>query len=196
MDQFLDSIWFTIVKLVGYIVKFLDLITSPLDKLGPLLAISFLTLLTYIITKYLSRFKTKRYKRLQKEFVYWYNLRNEALKCNDPEKGKALAKNIDQAELNKVYYDYFFEGLLNSLITKYLPLLSMLAYVNEKYKPENLLKLFGRNYVFKFNYFGKPILVGSVAWFILSLIIIYIIFFMVKLVLKKYGILKTKKIVA
>jgi hypothetical protein len=39
-------------------------------------------------------FKTKRYKKLQKEFHHWYKMRQEALKCEDPAKAKLLAKNM------------------------------------------------------------------------------------------------------
>jgi hypothetical protein len=144
--------------------------------------------LTVAATKILSKiYKTKRYLQLQKEFRYWYDLRNEALTCKDPEKGKALAKNIDQARLNKVYYDYFFEGLLNSIPTKYLPILIMLAYVNEAFKPDKLLELFGRDYIFKFvNFDGNVIKIGSVLWFVMSMLLIYAIWFLAEKLYSKY----------
>ncbi|MBW1711285.1 MAG: hypothetical protein JRJ73_15650 [Deltaproteobacteria bacterium] len=132
-------------------------------------------------------FKTKRHKQLQKEFVYYYNLRQEALKCEDREKGKLLAKNIDQAELNKVYYNYFLEGFLNGLLTRYLPIFSFLAYVNEAYKPENLLKLFGREYVLKFrNFSGEEILIGAIFWFVISVLLIYLAWFIIGRIFSKY----------
>jgi len=87
------------------------------------------------------------HKKLQKEFHHWYKMRQEALKCEDPAKAKLLAKNIDQAKLNKLYYDYFFEGLMNNLATLYLPIFILLAYVNEAYRSSNLSKLFGRDYI-------------------------------------------------
>ena len=39
-------------------------------------------------------------------------------------------------------------------MTKYLPILLLLAYVNETYRPANLLKLFGREYVFRLGHFA------------------------------------------
>lgn len=182
MDNLMDIMWFKIVAGAQYLKEFVDILTSPLNQLGPAVAILIMALVTVMITKSLRRvFKTKRYQQLQKEFRHWYNLRQEALKCEDPEKAKLLAKNIDQAKLNKVYYDYFFEGLLNNLATKYLPILIVLAYVNQAYHPVNLLKLFGREYIFKFARSGSdPILVGSVFWFILSILLVHLAWYLVK----------------
>ena len=59
------------------------------------------------------------------------------------EKGKALAKNIDQAQLNRVYYDYFFEGLMKSFITNVLPILVAASYVTAVYTPSALMQRFG-----------------------------------------------------
>ncbi len=181
MEDALDTLWFKIVSLVHYIKTFLDVIFAPLNSLGPAFAIFIIALITVLIAKFLTKhFKTKRYKQLQKEFVYYYNLRQEALKCEDREKGKLLAKNIDQAELNKVYYNYFLEGFLSGLLTKYLPIFSFLAYVNEAYKASNLLKLFGREYVFKFrSYNGEYVIVGGVFWFVVSIVIIYLAWFII-----------------
>jgi hypothetical protein len=141
--------------------------------------ISAIVIITVAVTKYLGKhYKTKRYVELEKEFKYWLNLRNEASNCGDAEKGKELAKNIDQANLNRVYYDYFFEGLLSGLLTKCLPVLIMLAYVNDAFKPDRLLKNFGREYIFKFsNSNGKEFFVGSVFWFVLSMLLVYLAWF-------------------
>ena len=181
MEDALDTLWFKIVSLVHYIKTFLDVIFAPLNSLGPAFAIFIIALITVLIAKFLTKhFKTKRYKQLQKEFVYYYNLRQEALKCEDREKGKLLAKNIDQAELNKVYYNYFLEGFLSGLLTKYLPIFSFLAYVNEAYKASNLLKLFEREYMFKFrSYNGEYVIVGGVFWFVVSIVIIYLAWFII-----------------
>jgi hypothetical protein len=180
MENLLDVIWLKILILVQYFVKCLDFLLAPLNPLGPAMTILAIVLVTVATTKFLSKnYKTKRYLKLEKEFRHWFNLRNEALTCQDRHKGKELAKNIDQARLNKVYYDYFFEGLLSSLLTKYLPILIMLAYVNEAFKPDNLLKKFGREYIFKFaNYNGEEIIVGSVFWFVLSMLLVYLIWFL------------------
>ena len=187
MEDALDTLWLKIVAGVHYIKTFLDIIFAPLNALGPIFAIFIIALVTVLIAKFLTKhFKTERYKKLQKEFVHYYNLRQEALKCEDREKGKLLAKNIDQAELNKVYYNYFFEGFLNGLLTKYLPIFSFLAYVNEAYRPKNLLKLFGREYVFKFGHAGgEGIYVGALFWFILSIVMIYLGWFLIRRLLTK-----------
>ena len=114
-------------------------------------------------------------------------MRQEVMKCEDHEKSKLLAKNIDQAELNKAYYDYFFEGFLIRLMTRLLPILSFLAYVNEAYKTSNLLKLFGREYVFKFkSYNGEEVVIGAVFWFIISIFLVYLGWFIVRKIWLKY----------
>jgi len=179
MEDVFDIVWLKILVLIHTFVKGLDFIFAPLNPLGPAVMILVIVLLTIASTKFLSKiYKTKRYLKLQKEFQYWYNLRNEALTCKDPDKGKALAKNIDQAQLNKVYYDYFFEGLLNSIPTKYLPILIMIAYVNEAFKSEKLLKIFGKEYIFKFvNIDGNVIKIGAVFWFVLSMLLVYLVWF-------------------
>ena len=188
MEDFLDGLWLNILVLVHYIKTFLDLIFTPLNSLGPAFAIFIIAFITVIITKILTKaFITKRYKVLKKKFEYWYNMRQEAMKCEDREKSKLLAKNIDQAKLNKAYYDYFFEGFLIRLMTRLLPILSFLAYVNEAYKASNLLKLFGREYVFKFkSYNGEEVVIGAVFWFILSIFLVYLSWFIVKKIWSKY----------
>ena len=149
MDEILDIVWFKIVAGAQYGKELLDVLLSPLNTLGPVIAIWLIAAMTVVLTTLLSKnIKTKRYAQLQKEFVHWFNLRQEALKCADRDKAQRLAKNIDQAKLNKVYYDYFFEGFMLSLATKFLPVMTVLAYINESYRPENLLVLFGREYVF------------------------------------------------
>ncbi|MCJ7541150.1 MAG: hypothetical protein MUO88_15980 [Desulfobacterales bacterium] len=188
MEDVFDIIWLKILVLIHFFVKGLDFIFTPLNPLGPAVVILVIVLLTVASTKFLSKiYKTKRYLKLQKEFQYWYNLRNEALTIKDPEKGKALAKNIDQAKLNKVYYDYFFEGLLNSIPTKHLPILIMLAYVNEAFNPDKLLEYFGRDYILKFaNFNGNVIKISAVLWFVLSMILVYLAWFVCEKLYFKY----------
>ncbi|MBW2602989.1 MAG: hypothetical protein JRE28_01565 [Deltaproteobacteria bacterium] len=188
MEDVFDILWLKILVLIHTSVKGLDFLFAPLNPLGPAVVILVIVLLTVASTKFLSKiYKTKRYLKLQKEFQHWYNLRNEALTCKDPEKGKALAKNIDQARLNKVYYDYFFEGLLNSIPTKYLPILLMLAYVNEAFKSDRLLETFGRDYIFKFaNFDGNVINISAVFWFVLSMLLVYLIWFLVEKLYPKF----------
>ncbi len=176
MEALLDIVWHHILLAVGYARSLLDLVFSPLNALGPAIAISIIALITVGITKFLSsRFKTRRYLQLQQQFRHWYQVRQEALKCEDPEKAKRLAKNIDEARLNKLYYDYFFEGLMNSLATKYLPIFIMLAYVNETYRPAALAKRFGREAVLTFGGANSSVPpVGAVFWFVLSLLFFYL----------------------
>ena len=175
MESFLDTLWLRIEAVVHHIKALLDTAFSPLNVLGPAGAIFIIAFLTVLLTKFFSkRFNTRRYRMLRDQFQYWYNLRQEANRCEDPEKAKLLKRNIDQAELNRVYYDYFFEGLMKSLLTRYLPLFLMLAYVNEGFKSSRLLERFGRPYVFKIPAFSdKPFLMGSVFWFFLSVLISY-----------------------
>jgi len=188
MEDLLDALWFKILDLIHYVANFLDLIFAPLNFFGPVIAISTIAFITVILTKILTKiFKTKRYQKLQIEFDHWYNIRQEALKCEDYDKGKRLARNIDQAKLNQVYYNYFFEGFMLGLATKYLPILLLLAYVNEAYKPSNLQKLFGREYVFKFGSSnGEAVLFGAVFWFIVSILLIFLGWFIIGRLYKKY----------
>jgi uncharacterized membrane protein (DUF106 family) len=189
MEAFLDIVWHNIVVAVQYAKNFLDIVISPLNALGPAVAIATIALITVVITKILSkRFKTRRYKELRKQFEYWLGVRQEAQKCEDPDKARLLTKNIDQAKLNKLYYDYFFEGLLNNLATIYLPIFILLAYINEAYRSSNLAKLFGRNYIFKFGGDpGQPMLIGAVFWFVLSLFLIYLGWYIVKKIYARYA---------
>jgi uncharacterized membrane protein (DUF106 family) len=189
MEAFLDIVWHNIVVAVQYAKNFLDIVISPLNALGPAVAIATIALITVVITKVLSkRFKTRRYKELRKQFEYWLGVRQEAQKCEDPDKAKLLAKNIDQAKLNKLYYDYFFEGLLNNLATLYLPIFILLAYINEAYRSSNLSKLFGRDYIFKFGGdLGQPMSIGAVFWFVLSLFLIYLGWYIVKKIYARYA---------
>ena len=195
MEAFLDIVWHNIVVAVQYAKNFLDVVVSPLNALGPAVAIAIIALITVIITKILSkRFKTRRYKELRKQFEYWLGIRQEAQKCEDPDKARLLTKNIDQAKLNKLYYDYFFEGLLNNLATIYLPIFILLAYINEAYRSSNLAKLFGRDYIFKFGGDpGQPILIGAVFWFVLSLFLIYVGWYIVKKIYACYAATHTKQ---
>lgn len=189
MEEFLDTLWFKIEGLIHYLRGFLDLLFGPLNYLGPAVAIATMALITVAVTKYLSKkFKTKRYRELKKEFFHWYNVRQEATKCEDYEKGKLLAKNIDSAKLNKVYYELFLEGLLNNVLTMYLPILLVLAYVNETYKSAHLLKLFGRDYILRlWSFHGDTLAVGAAFWFVLSLLLIYLCWFIVEKIYGKFA---------
>jgi hypothetical protein len=175
MDAFMDNLWLKIELGVQFLRGLLDIAFAPLHALGPVVTISAIALVTVLITKVLTKtIRTRRYCELQKEFIYWRNLREEATRAEDAEKGQMLAKNIDQAKLNRVYYDYFFEGLMLSLATKYLPILTFLAYVNETYRPAAMEKLFGRDVLFYLPFSGDPTPVGPVFWFVLSLTAFYL----------------------
>ncbi len=183
MDEFLDYLWIKILFVIQKFKILLDTVFSPLNAVGPGFAIFAIVCITFAMARFFSRYKTKRLVKLEKEFIYWYNLRQEALKCEDYEKGKLLAKNVDQAKLNRVYYDYFFERFMVSLLTRYLPIFSMLAYVNDAYKPDNLLKMIGRTYIYKFGrYHGKPIEAGAVFIFFVSYLVVSSGWFVIKLV--------------
>lgn len=181
IDDAMDIAWFKIVEGVHDIKEILDILVAPLNAIGPVAAISVIALLTVAFTKGLSRVVvTKRYKKLEKEFDHWYHVRQQAADCKDMEKGKRLARNIDNAKLNRLYYDYFFEGLLLSLVTKYLPILSILAYVNEAYRPGILKQLFGREYLFQLGVNPDPIRVGSVFWFVSCVLTAYLLWALIK----------------
>lgn len=175
LEEWMDILWVQVVYGVEYIVQGLDIIFTPLNHFGSASAIFGIAIFTVAITKLFTlSFTTKRYRALRAEFKYWYKIRQEALKCEDPEKAKVLSKNIDSAKLNEVYYNYFFESLMISLATKYLPIFSLLAYVNETFKSSNLISRFGSEHVFTIHLFGSPIQAGAPFWFVLSLIIVFI----------------------
>jgi len=189
MDELLDIMWFKIVAAAEVAVGWMDVLVLPLNLMGPVGAILILGLITVGLTKLFRRlYTTERYQRLKKEYEHWMAIRKEAMAAGDREKGKRLARNIDQAKLNKVYYDYFFEGLLNNILTTILPILLMAAYINEAYNPDKLLSQFGRPYVFRIPGFGSdgsPI--GSLLWFVLSLILIHVLWALCRLFIKKPG---------
>lgn len=172
----MDALWYWIVEMVGRIESGLNFLFAPLNALGPTAAVFCIAALTVAVCKFFSRFKTRRYKRLKEEFHYWFDLKQEALKLRDeePEKAERMAREIDRSTLNKVYYDFFIEGFLLNLATVYLPVLCMAAYVNEAYRPERLRELFGRAYLFEAPWPGSgPVQVGSVFWFVFSLLLVY-----------------------
>ncbi len=179
MDEFLDTVWFTILAGINTVVDLANWILAPLNFLGPAVIIFLIVLILVASTKAIARsYTTKRYRKLKENYDHWFNLRREAMASEDREKGKALAKNIDQAELNKAYYDYFFEGFLKNMLTTILPLLLTAAYVAEAYSPENLLKTFGQPHIFRFaDTAGKPVVVSSFFWFVISLLIVHILWF-------------------
>ncbi|MBW2177573.1 MAG: hypothetical protein JRH03_11610 [Deltaproteobacteria bacterium] len=181
MNEFLDIVWFKIVAVTQGVVRAMDVLVAPLNALGPAAVILLLVLVTVCFTKLFKRlYTTKRYESLKKEFNHWTEIRKQAMRLEDREKGKGLARNIDQARLNKVYYDYFFEGFMKNILTTVLPVLLMAAYVNEAYNPDKLSKLFGRSYVFSVPGFGGDATpFGAMVWFVLALLLVHLLWFVV-----------------
>ncbi|MCP4023519.1 MAG: hypothetical protein GY729_16860, partial [Desulfobacteraceae bacterium] len=143
MEKIMDKVWMLMVSFLDYCVRILDFLFSPLEIIGPWFVIFVLTLIVVFFTRCLSRvYVTKRYLKLKKEFDHWRHVREQALKHPDKDKAKQLAKNIDQAKLNRVYYDYFFEGFLKNMITNLLPVFLMFAYVSIFYTPQTLFDRF------------------------------------------------------
>jgi uncharacterized membrane protein (DUF106 family) len=187
MDAFLDTLWLNILAGLDAVFNLVSGALVPLHFLGPALLILLITLALVACTKTLSRiYTTKRYRKLKENYEHWFEVRRQAMNSEDPEKGKTLAKNIDQAELNKAYYDYFFEGFLKNILTTILPMLLVAAFVVKAYKPANLMETFGRTYIFKFsNTAGQPVVVGAFFWFVISLLTVHIVWFVVARVYKK-----------
>ena len=76
---------------------------------------------------------------------------------------------------------------MNSLLTKYLPIFSFLAYVNKAYSSSNLLSLSGREYIFTFNGLdGQPLVIGAAFWFVLSILLVYLGWFIVKRIYSRH----------
>lgn len=188
MDEWMDRVWDAIVAFFVRIAFMLDQILAPLnDRFGPALVILLLVVLLVALTKFLgSVYHTKRYVELRKNYEHWYNLRQEAMACEDREKAKVLARNIDQAQLNKAYYDYFFEGFLKSIATAILPILFFAAYVNHAYGPEKLLGQIGRKTIFLFpRSSGEPIAVSAFFWFVICLVLVHLTWFVVAATIKR-----------
>ena len=185
----LDTIWEKIAAGFIAVANGFDSLLMLFDFLGPGIMIFLLAVLTVLITKSLNRIIiTKRYIKLEKKYKHWYNLRQTALTCADREKGKALAKNIDQAELNRAYYDYFFEGLLLGLVRKILPILFMSAYINEYFQPGRLVERFGQSYIFQFgSASAEPVVIGALFWYVLSLLIVYLLWSLINKSYARYA---------
>lgn len=182
MNTFLDTLWQYIVIIFQYAGDTLFTLLQHFHFLGPAVIISILALTTVAVTKLLNRVViTRRYLELEKEFQYWYDIRQEALKNNDAEKGKHLARNIDQAQLNQAYYNYFFEGFMLGLVRRVLPIFFMFGFINEYYRTAALQQLFNKGYVLAMpTTSGDPLLIGGVFWYFLSLIGGYIVWALVK----------------
>jgi hypothetical protein len=186
MDDFFNIAWEYIYSFIQKGIALLDFLLEYLHFLGPIPVIFLLAAATVAVTRVLKKYiKTKRLVTLEKDFQHWLGVREEAMRCEDREKGKNLARNIDKAKLNKAYYDFFLEGLLLGFITFYLPVISMAAYINEAYRSERLTELFGKDYILKFGD-GEPVLFGALFCYILSILLIICSLFIIKWIKKHY----------
>ena len=185
MEEYFDIAWEYIYVLIQKSAATLDYLLNYLHFLGPIPGIFLLAVITVAVTKILKKYiKTKRLVTLKEDFQHWLGVREEAMRCEDREKGKALAKNIDKAKLNKAYYDYFLEGLLLGFITFYLPVISMAAYINEAYRSERLLELFGSGDDVHIGV-SEPVLFGGLFCFIISVLFIICSLFIIKWIKKR-----------
>ena len=185
MNNFLDRLWEVIFQAIQKLAATFDVVVSSLHFLGPITVIFLIAIFTVCITKLLKRvIRTRRLEELEKDFQHWMSVREEAMKHADTEKGRQMAKNIDKAELNRAYYDFFLEGLLLGFITFMLPVALMVAYINEYYRSERLLELFGQDHLFQV-WSNPPTDIGAVLWFIGSIVFINISVLVVMWGLKK-----------
>lgn len=176
MEHFLDVVWEYLYAAILSTASIINLLLSPLQNLvGPTVILIMLAFFTVVTTKFLGKkCRTKRHIKLEEEFNHWLSVREEAMRCDDREVGSRMARNIDQAKLNRCYYDYFLEGFLLSLATMYLPILGVMSYVNAFYRPEKLIELTGRGYLFQAGSSGgQPFYVGSIFFYFVSLISFY-----------------------
>jgi hypothetical protein len=174
----MDALWTVIFSGIMHMQAGILLLVRPLHHLGPVFTIAVLAIATALLARFLTRrCKTKRYRQLEEEFAYWYNVKQKALAAEDadPKKAKEMGITIDKARLNEVYYNFFFEGLLNNLLTMYIPIFSMLAFVNYTYHPEALQEMFGRPQLFFLALpDGGEQAVGAVFWFVICVSLVYI----------------------
>lgn len=169
--------------MLNTVVIFMDSMISFIEFLGPGNVIFLLAFSAVAVTRILNKlYVTKRYAMLRQEFEHWKGVRELALSLNQDnrEKGKSLAKNIDQAKLNQTYYDYFFEGMLKNLVTNVLPVLLMVSYVTKIYTPDTLMQRFGSKWVFSlFNGSSFELNISSFLWFVVCLILSYILYMVI-----------------
>jgi len=176
MDAVLDNAWEFLAAGFHFLGDTLFSLLVQFHFLGPAALIGLLALCTVVLTKTLNRLIiTRRYIELEKQFHYWADIRQKAIQYEDREKGRRMARNIDKAELNRAYYDYFFEGLLLGIARKIIPIFFVFAFINEYYQPEKMLSMFGREHVLQMiSTSGEPVLLGSVAWYFISLLGCYL----------------------
>jgi hypothetical protein len=195
MEHLLDIIWEYIYAAILGFAGMVNSLLSPIHTLaGPAFVLILLAFITVLFTKFLSKkCRTKRHIMLEEDFNHWLGVREEAMRCEDREKGSRMARNIDQAKLNRAYYDYFLEGLLLGFATMYLPILMVMSYVNTFYRPERLMELIGRGYIFQFGSSGgQPQPIGSIFFYFVALLSFYLGWAILKKTLEHY---RLKKII-
>lgn len=181
MNEILDQTWAYVEFFLNQTVQILEKAIFPLEVFGPGSVIFLAALAVMLFTRFASRvYVTKRYLMLKKQFQHWQNVREQALTHPDPHKAKALARNIDQAELNRAYYDYFFEGMLKNLVTTILPILLTAAFISKIYTPTGLMQKFGDKWVFSLSMGKTMINASSLFWFVISLMICFALYATIK----------------
>lgn len=186
MDAYMDKTWEYIELVIYRIVFQVDQGISFFEFMGAPLVIFLMALGVVFLTRFLSKHCiTKRYRALKTNFEHWQSVRQEALNHPDPEKGKRLARNIDQAELNKAYYDYFFEGMLKNIVSNVLPVLLTAAYIIKIYTPEALMQRFGYAYVFNVSFGATRIEVSSLFWYVISILAGFLLYGGIKALTRK-----------
>ncbi|MGM0645338.1 MAG: hypothetical protein ACQESV_02905 [Thermodesulfobacteriota bacterium] len=171
----LDAVWLKIVAVLKMVQSALDWVLAPVDTwAGPAFSILLLATAIVVLTSWLGRYKTRRYRELEQEFWHWFHVREAALEADDGQQDnrKALAVTIDKAKLNEVYYNYFFEGLLNNLLTRYIPIMFTAGYINSAYRPEALLSKTGQEALFVLPFGSDPVAVGGVFWYVCCLALV------------------------
>ena len=178
----MDAVWFKIVDGVTWFAGRLDVLFGLLHGAGPVFTVAVVALICVLVQKGLTRvYRPHRYEVLRKRYKELRQLRDQAMEWEDREKASRLARNIDQAELNQAYYNYFFEGLMINLLTKYFPFFLLLAYVNNSYRTDRLTELFGQPYLFSLggSIDGEPLRMGAVLWFTICVLLIHVVWFFV-----------------
>jgi len=195
MERFLDIIWEYIYAAILSCAGMVDMLLSPIHNLtGPAFVLILLAFTTVLSTKFLGKkCRTKRHVMLEEDFNHWLGVREEAMRCEDREKGSRMARNIDQAKLNRAYYDYFLEGLLLGFATMYLPILMVMSYVNTFYRPERLMELIGKEYILQFGSSGgEPQPIGSIFFYFVALLSFYLGWAILKKTMERH---RQKKII-
>ena len=185
MDDFLDQAWMYIQQGLETVAGCVDLLVAPLEAMGPAWVILVLAFLTIGLTRVFKRMlHTRRHDELETEFKHWQAVREAAMTVEDREKGKAMAKNIDQAQLNKAYYDYFFEGFMVHLASTVLPILLTLAYLSRTYTQARLEAKFGSPWIITVGS-RDPFHIGTLFWYIICTLLAMTCFALISRIIKK-----------